>query len=267
MNGTTAILVLSCDRYSDAWRPFFELFSRYWKDCPFPVYLGTNEQGFDFPGVNVIQSGAPRNWSDDTLSILRQMKEEYVIVLLEDYFLQSKVDNAWLQRCLDFTRDRNAPFMRIASFRRDHFPMYAYDVIKENPHFGVSRKDAMYRINLQAAIWKRQAFMELIKPGESPWEFEVNGSIRSREWTGECLGITESHSTDELAGPIPYLCTAITRGTWMREAIALCRKENIRLDLSVRPVESGFALFRRKMYHAMPFWSRKYMDYVSGKIR
>jgi len=37
-----SILIPSCDKYSDLWRPFFTLFWRHWPDCPFPVYLGSN---------------------------------------------------------------------------------------------------------------------------------------------------------------------------------------------------------------------------------
>jgi hypothetical protein len=37
-----SILVVSCDGYQDLWKPFFSCFLKYWPDCPFPVYLGSN---------------------------------------------------------------------------------------------------------------------------------------------------------------------------------------------------------------------------------
>ena len=36
------ILDVSCDRYADFWEIFFKLFDRYWLDCPYKVYFGTN---------------------------------------------------------------------------------------------------------------------------------------------------------------------------------------------------------------------------------
>ncbi|HET6991917.1 MAG TPA: hypothetical protein VFJ43_11365, partial [Bacteroidia bacterium] len=236
-----AVLVLSCDKYSDAWNPFFKLFRKYWPTCPFPVYLGTNESGFDFAGVNILHSGKALDWSSDTIAILGQIPQDYIILLLEDYFLEKPVDEEWLNECIRFTKEKNASFMRIASFRKDHFSMYAFDETKENAKFGISRPDAPYRINLQAGIWNRTDFLQLITKGESPWEFEVNGSVRSVSSSKPVLGITEASGSDVIAGPIPYLCTAITKGTWMREAIELCKKENIELDLKSRSVESGFA--------------------------
>ena len=41
-NSQYAVVVSSCDAYSDAWKPFFKLFFKYWSDCPFPIYLVTN---------------------------------------------------------------------------------------------------------------------------------------------------------------------------------------------------------------------------------
>ena len=34
-----AILIVSCDKYSDLWDPFFKLFFKFWPDCPFNIYL------------------------------------------------------------------------------------------------------------------------------------------------------------------------------------------------------------------------------------
>ena len=59
--------------------------------------------------------------------------------------------------------EKDASYMRIASFRRDYFPMYAFDVIKENPKFGINRMDTPYRVNLQAGIWNRKDFISLIE--------------------------------------------------------------------------------------------------------
>lgn len=263
----TAVLVLSCDKYIDAWSPFFALFKKYWADCLYPVYLGTNEKNFEFPSVKVINSGKAKNWSDDTLSIIEQIPEKYIIIILEDYFLINNVDTSRLEECLEFMYKTDAAYMRIASFRKDYFPMYAYDISNENPSFGITHSEAPFRVNLQAGIWEKDELAKLIVRGESPWDFEVKGSERSKQSDKLFLGITESSSKDIISGPIPYLCTAITKGIWMREAIRICKKENIALDLSLRPVESRWAYNKRKALHAVPFSLRKYVDFVSSKLR
>lgn len=265
MNKDVAILILSCDKYSDAWSPFFALFRKFWPDCPFRTYLATNEMNPDFNGVDVLRSGVPRNWSDDTLDILKQIPEKYVIVLLEDYFLNDKPDSEWLKKCIDITVSYDAAFMRIASFRKDHFDMYAFDVIPDHPDFGVTRKSAPFLINLQAGIWNREKLISYILPGESPWDFETKGSRRCAQSKDIFLGITKASSKDIISSPIPYLCTAITKGVWMREALELCKLHDVEIDTGQRAVESSRAYLSRKLKHAIPYNSRKYLDYLLKK--
>ncbi len=262
MEKDTAILVLSCDKYKDAWNPFFILFKKYWPSCNFPVFLGVNEQDFTFEGIQVIKSGKALDWSNDTIHILKQIPYDYIILILEDYFFQRPVDTKWLDECIAFTKEKNASFMRIASFRKDHFPMYPFEISNENKRFGVNQNNGPYALNLQAGIWKKSELIELIKPGESPWEFEVNASIRSKNQNKLSLAIVESSNSNSIVGPLPYLCTAITKGVWMREAINLCKKENIKLVQNTRSIESKWQYFLRKTYHSMPFWTRKYLDFL-----
>lgn len=260
-------MVLSCDRYRDAWQPFFQLFKKYWKNCPYPVYLGANEIDEKIDGVKTLLSGKPLDWSTDTRKIAEQIREKYVIILLEDYFLLGDVNEKMLGDCLTVSVEKDAAFTRLASFRADHFPMYAFDAMPDYPFMGITRTNAPFRINLQAAIWNRNDFLSLLKDGESPWQFEVNGSVRSRKMDKLFLGITEASHQDILAGPIPYLCTAITKGIWMREALRLCRKENVALDLSHRPTETVFAYTWRKIYHGLSYPNRKYVDFLARKIK
>ncbi len=51
----TAVLVVSCDNYSDVWSPFFELYSRFWPDCPFNTYLisNTKEYSVNYAGKQI----------------------------------------------------------------------------------------------------------------------------------------------------------------------------------------------------------------------
>ncbi|MCX8008474.1 MAG: hypothetical protein N3A54_02085 [Patescibacteria group bacterium] len=80
-----AILVLSCDKYSDLWDPFFDLFKRYWKDCPFPVYLGSNTKKYSDGSIKTILSGSPKDWSTDLLNIVDKIREEFLFIWLEDF--------------------------------------------------------------------------------------------------------------------------------------------------------------------------------------
>ena len=47
MNKSTALLVLSCDEYSDLWNIFIKQFAVNWPDCPLDKYFVTNHKHID----------------------------------------------------------------------------------------------------------------------------------------------------------------------------------------------------------------------------
>jgi len=56
LNGKIAVLVVSCDKYADLWPPFFQLFLRFWPECPFSVYLISNQKGPAYHDVKLYSS-------------------------------------------------------------------------------------------------------------------------------------------------------------------------------------------------------------------
>jgi len=40
------VLVNSTDTFSDCWPPFFQLFKRYWPECPCPIILNTETKDY-----------------------------------------------------------------------------------------------------------------------------------------------------------------------------------------------------------------------------
>lgn len=87
-----AVLVPSCDKYADLWKPFFTLFWKFWPDCPFPVYLLTNISTIDDNRVQVLPVGQDVSWSDNLAKTLEKLNYEYVFLFLDDLFLVGRVD-------------------------------------------------------------------------------------------------------------------------------------------------------------------------------
>lgn len=171
-----AVLVVSCDNYADLWQPFFDLFWRFWPDCPFPVYLLTNQKRFDAPGVVTIQAGKDVSWSDNVLEGLRHIKEEIVLMWIDDLFLLEKVETDALQRvCSEFIKvDGN--YIRLN-------PTVKADK-QFNDHFGLASKGTIYRTSTVLSLWRKAVLRELLKPGESAWDFEIHGTLRSDAYDG-----------------------------------------------------------------------------------
>jgi len=221
----TAVLISSCDKYQDLWDPFFTLFFRYWQDCPYPVYLGTNHLKYDHNRVTTITVGDDTDWSSDFRSMLEQIPQPYVIVLIEDFLPTKSVDTAMIDRLITYMVDKGAGCLRL-------FPCPGPDLpCLDNPLVGEISKGADYRLSLQAAIWDKQILLELLREGESAWELELNGTKRTNALAAPFLCVAGD-------SPIPYFCTGVVKGKWVKEAVKLCKKEGIEVDLTARPVQT-----------------------------
>ena len=224
MNQLCTIVISSCDAYSDLWRPFFTLMQRQWADCPFPIILGSNHLVFEDPSVKTICVGDEKNWSNSTLIQLEQIKTTYVLMLLDDFFIEQNVDNESVMAALDFAQRCEAHLVRLHTNPPPDRPT-------THSAFGEITLNAPYRVSTQAAIWQRTSLIALLKKGESIWSFEIEGTQRSRT-------IFENGFYGSWQSIITY-SHVVERGKWMPRAIKKYENMAIGCDFSARPTFEG----------------------------
>lgn len=177
------LIISSCDKCSDLWFPFFKLLKEYWPKFERKVYLCTDAKQFSVTGFDIscpLNMPKGSTWSENLMSLLEQMDEEYVLMMLEDFWLKSKVDVLQLQRCEQImTQDAGIGFICM---------VHQLDPSKENP---VSKDypelieygcNTPYRVTTQAGLWRRDYLLRLLRRHESAWWFEMFGSKRSRRY-------------------------------------------------------------------------------------
>jgi hypothetical protein len=82
-----AILIVGFDGYNCLWTPFFELLKKNWPDCPYKIYLVTNMLEPEYENVKVITTSEKYQWSLKVRRALLNIDEEYIYMLLEDFFI------------------------------------------------------------------------------------------------------------------------------------------------------------------------------------
>jgi hypothetical protein len=250
----TAVLISSCDRYQDLWKPFFTLFFKYWPDCPYPVYLDTNNLMYDDPRVKTITIGDDTDWSSGFRSAMEIIPYKYVIVMMEDYLFTRSIDTEKIERLITYMDKKKAGCLRL-------YPCPGPDLpCQDNQEVGEISKGADYRLSLQAAIWDKKILLELLRDGESAWQLEIKGTKRTKELDVPFLSVTGK--TED--SPIPYFCTAVVKGKWVKEAVQLCKIEGIEVDLRSRPIQTSFDLFRYSGIAGKMYWF--YRKIVNKKI-
>jgi hypothetical protein len=242
MNPSPAVLVVSCDAYRDVWIPFFTLFFRYWSDCPYPVFLGSNFETYPDKRITPLAIGPDRDWSSNLLRMLEAIPTGEILLLQEDFLIDRPVDTARIARLIECARGAGAACLRWMPIPAPDRPCAA------SPELGEIGAGAAYRVSLQAAWWRKEALAAILRPGESPWQFETLGSRRADAIAAPFLSLR-----DENDSPLDYFTTGVFRGYWEPGALALCRRENISVDLRARPrMPAGMRLERSLRRSGVP---------------
>lgn len=220
-SGDITILFLSCDKYSDLWKSLFYCFHANWRNCPYPLYLGSNTVSYRDSKVKTLLSGPDKDWSSSLLLILNQITTQYVFIWLDDIFPVGTVSSADFARSLDFMKKNKAKHVHIQ-------PSLTPDSTVANGKFGVIEKGAPYRVSA-LGFWDVSSLKSLLIPGESPWNFEIMGSYRSRYSDGFYI----------LMKPLFDRIHVVEKGRYFKEAAEYCKTHTIPLSTNKRPVLSN----------------------------
>jgi hypothetical protein len=230
---SVAVIVSSCDAFFDAWRPFVFFFRKHWGDCPFPVHLIVNRLKTRSNTVQPISVGPDREWASNMITALGSISQPYLLYFQEDYFLNGPVNEARLAEDFAYAFDNHA-----ASFCFHSRGQLEPDFRPLNDRFGVVPPDSDGRTRLQVTLWKKEALLAALRPGETAWDMEARASERTRD----LLALSYIRRADR---PIPYLMSAIVRGLWTPEAVSLCAEAGIEIRPRFRSRHSDTAWQRR----------------------
>lgn len=230
-----AILVVSCDKYKDLWEPFWKLFKKFWENCKYPLYIGSNYVICDEPGVKTLNIGDDKSWAENVTRMLNMMPEEYVLLLLEDFFLEKYVKNDQIEKLLSYAVCHNVDCLRLAPTPP------AGKTVNKALKLGRITLGSPYCVSTQPAIWKKSTLLKLLEPGYSAWDFEIKNSRNVRDCDYNFIGsncfYVKRHN-------------GVERGKYYASTLKLLKKNGIFVDVSQRGVTNDLTL-RRKLHSAI----------------
>lgn len=191
MSVNLAIVGIFYDGYYDLWEDFLELFQKNWSDCPYPLYIVDSEKELSFEkqyNVSVLNAGKDAEYSKKVQLAINQIDADYLLLLLEDFFVSKPVDSLEFQRLFNIIQQKNYSYYAIpsqefcsgAKRKRSVEPEYNY--IRMFDH-----KDE-YTVSCQPAIWKKEFLAECIgTENYNAWIFEGVYIYSSKAHTDEFL--------------------------------------------------------------------------------
>ncbi|MBF0105204.1 MAG: hypothetical protein HQM16_07740 [Deltaproteobacteria bacterium] len=240
-----ALLISSCDGYADLWTPFFNLLHKNWPDCPFPVFLITEEKRPVIDHVTPLALGKNLDWSSLLLKALDAVGSTCVLFMLEDFFLREPIDTQRILHLLGQMKNDALNMLRVTPNRGPNRGI-------DGKEFGEISREAPYRVSTQAAFWRVTVLKNLLVAGESAWQFEMYGSTRSRD-LANFVAVWQDALT--------YRHHVVERGKWFPWEYNRFKKMNIGVDIKARPPMSlGETLIwiTRKKLSPLYQWIKKY---------
>lgn len=243
------IIVSSCDKYKECWTPFCTLLHRYWpslraENSQVPVILIVNQAEFSHPGIQVMKTGRDVSWSDNLQAALGQVKTPYVLYLQEDYFFSKAVNEVGLWFYVDALAAPDIGYIQLTAepYFKDSpaHPTFTNCVTK--PRF------MNYITSLQPALWRTDVLRLLLKPGESAWTFEIDGSRRSDGSLYKFLSVQRDYPLSFVNG-----CAA---GFWSQPTLPFLAGEGLPVTQTSLPIDQDFPV---------SFWLRNHRPHLFKK--
>ena len=185
------VIVAASNDYVNCLRPFSYLFNKHWSADQRVTVLRYDVRPPKLPPnfLNIaVGKQSDFTWSSGLKNFLRYINHPHVLLMLEDYWLTEKVDVKAIEYALSYM-EKDARVVKIdLSGDRMKFPHKAH----EN---GLVRSldDAPYQASIQAALWRKDFLLDLLRDHETPWQFEKGGTariiqMRDNGWDGQILG-------------------------------------------------------------------------------
>jgi hypothetical protein len=222
-----AVLVASCDAYSDIWPAFCAAFQRHWPDCPFPRYFVTNSKTAP-SGFDTLSVGPDRSWSSNLLRAVPAIQAEYVLLSVEDLLLKENVVTSEVLETVQWGIEHQVDTLQMVT----HELVWARGWGAGRSRCSAFPSNAPYRASTVFTLWRRETLLKVLRPAENAWQFEYFASDRLAPDAKVYLSC-ESHFR---------FVNAIFKGKLDPKAVRLCAANEYSL-VTKRPTLSKKDLF------------------------
>ena len=234
MAANLAVVISSCDLYSDCWKPLFHSIHQYWSDCPYSIYLISNHKDSGDESIRTIKVGEHLGWGSNTKKALAEIHEEYILYLQEDYFLGAPMSTDAVEKHVHFCSDNNVDYIRLEAPYRDNLPIHGNIDYCEDP------VAAKYAFSLQPSIWKKDSLHQFCIEGWTGWDYERNICDYIQKNKINIRGsVVNSKRKADIGFPMVD-GTGIRKGIWTREGYRYLIENGFNVEAAGRKVEGKF---------------------------
>jgi len=219
-NSSVAVFICSSDNRLDILDRVLPSVLKFWTDCPYPIYVGLNTPNVTWDKVTTLVAKASE-WRTEVLEQIRQIRETHLIVILDDFLFQERVDQSRLSELVAEAVDRELPYLRLLPLRKSLSQRLIRSRTRATDDIESIHARRPFFSGLQIALWRKEHFALLLEPHGTIWDFEHRSTP----------GIP--HYVITSSPPIKYR-HLVEKGRWLPYSQTLLRLANLSTDLGSR---------------------------------
>lgn len=172
------VFVITCNKYLWCMEPFAFLFNKYWGPDQEVVFGSYKKPTFHLPDnfkffeINKFEYPQDK-WSNGLIRMLERSPDEFIVLMLEDYWLTRTVDvraieklHEWMKTHTDILRFDLTDDRQFNGHAKFSGYIGEYDIVQ-------TVHAAEYNMSFQAGIWNTELLLSLLEENKSPWEVEI----------------------------------------------------------------------------------------------
>lgn len=190
------LVITTCDKYHHHLRVMLHQLQKYWRPLPDITIVGFKHpefalpDGVEFYSVGDVSDYPINRWTDAVIAYLRTRPLDEVFVLaLDDYYLVRPVDNRMVVVLRDYMRQFG--YVIKMDLAEDRLHAYGTDLeygeinYEDGGHIDLIKSDpkSQYHASLWPGLWRNEHLLRLLLPGQTPWQVEIDGTVRLRNMT------------------------------------------------------------------------------------
>lgn len=177
-NNKVSMVFCTCDAYSDLWDGFFKLFKKYWPEWDGEIIFNTDSLEYSCEGLDIVniphQEGESKAWSDMLARALKMCRNDKILLVLDDFYFMNYVDNKkWLHTVEVMDQDLSIKSITYL------YELGGYQSVSPIEGFWMRKHFSLYKITAHLTLYRRDYLLSILRQGESAWDFEINGTVRS----------------------------------------------------------------------------------------
>ena len=167
------IVVMSCDKNVDLWKPFYLCMEKYWDKHPEIIY-STETLVNPYYKTICLDYGLEK-WTKRVYDTIKDIPTKHILLMVDDIFIRDYVDNDLIWHLKEYVSGNIASLNFEFSFDKNDIDIGMNNILLRNPN-------GKFKLSCMCQMWQKKALLKLFNVVNDPWTFEKNNKALNYDY-------------------------------------------------------------------------------------